>query len=106
MAERFQVLTANRLSDGVVVYGAGGRWVERLEDAELLSSKAEVEARLAGAKADMANNLVILDGEDNNKVMEVVRENGVIRPLRVREKIRAAGPSVRHDLGKQAEIAR
>lgn len=103
MSERFQVLTANRLADGAVVYGAGGVWVERLEDAELLASKAEVEARLAAAKADVANNIVVLDGEDQNKVMVVVRENGQLRPLRVREKIRAAGPSVRRDLGKQAE---
>lgn len=102
MSERFQVLTANRLSDGAVVYGAHGRWVERLEEAELLSSKAEVEARLAQAKEDVARNLIILDGEDHNRVMEVVRENGVIRPLRVRERIRALGPSVRPDLGKQA----
>jgi hypothetical protein len=103
MAERFQVLTANRLSDGAVVYGADGAWVERLEDAELLADKAEVAARLAQAKADVANNLIVLDGEDHNKVMEVVREDGRIRPLRQREIIRAAGPSVRRDLGKQVE---
>jgi hypothetical protein len=104
VAEIFQILTANRLSDGVVVYAGAEGWVERLEDAALLSDKAAVEARLAAAKADMANNLVILDGEDNNKVMKVVREDGVIRPLRVRERIRAAGPTVRTDLGKQAEV--
>lgn len=104
MAEIFRILTANRLSDGAVVYAGADGWVERLEDAELLSDKAAVEARLAAAKADMANNLVILDGEDNNKVMQVVREDGAVRPVRVREQIRAAGPSVRRDLGKQAEV--
>jgi hypothetical protein len=103
MAELFQVLTANRLSDGAVVYGAGGAWVERLDEAELLTSKALVEARLAAAKADVAKNLIVLDGEDHNKIMQVVREDGRIRPLRAREKIRASGPSVRRDLGKQAE---
>ncbi|RUX90120.1 DUF2849 domain-containing protein, partial [Mesorhizobium sp. M7D.F.Ca.US.004.01.2.1] len=28
--------------------------------------------------------------------------NGVVEPVRLREKIRAAGPTIRNDLGKQA----
>ncbi len=103
MGERFQVVTANRLRDGAVVYRGPQGWVERLDEALLLAGKDEVAKTVAEAKADMAGNLVILDGEDHNKVMDVVRENGNLRPLRAREKIRAAGPTVRRDLGKQAE---
>ena len=63
-ASRPQVMTANRLVDGVVVYfTAAGTWSERFE----------------------------VDGESGE-------------PLSVREIIRAAGPSVRPDLGKQAAL--
>ena len=38
-------------------------------------------------------------------LMDVAAENGVPRPISNREVIRARGPTVRLDLGKQAELA-
>jgi hypothetical protein len=37
--------------------------------------------------------------------MELAAENGALRPVSNREVIRARGPTVRQDLGKQAELA-
>lgn len=95
-----KILTANRLRDGEAVWYAHGRWAETIDDADVASDK-EGEARLEviGAAA-FANNEVV----DVNLV-EVTQVDGVIEPLRLREKIRAAGPSNRNDLGKQARAA-
>ena len=95
-----KILTANRLRDGEAVWYAHGHWAETIDDADVASDK-EGEARLEviGAAA-FANNEVV----DVNLV-EVTQVDGVIEPLRLREKIRAAGPSNRNDLGKQARAA-
>lgn len=95
-----QVLTANRLVDGEVVYLADGdAWVERLPQARLLQSKAEGEAAL---KIGVA-------AEDDRKVVhaylfDVTTNDGAVKPVKMREVIRAAGPTVRTDLGKQAAL--
>lgn len=96
-----KVLTANRLSDGEAVWFSRERgWVETLDEAEAASGK-DVEAELEQAgKAAFANNEV-LDVE----LIDVDVADGVIRPLRLRERIRAAGPTNRLDLGKQARQA-
>jgi Protein of unknown function (DUF2849) len=38
-------------------------------------------------------------------LIEVAREEGQVRPLKLREYLRTVGPSVRTDLGKQARTA-
>ncbi|MEQ1865101.1 MAG: DUF2849 domain-containing protein, partial [Micropepsaceae bacterium] len=49
-----QVLTANRLLDGEVVYlAADGVWVEELQGAGVLATKAEGEAALALPQAEI-----------------------------------------------------
>ncbi|CAM5473552.1 hypothetical protein ATER59S_03185 [Aquamicrobium terrae] len=92
-----KVLTANRLTDGEAVWYSRDRWAETIDGADLASDK-EGEARLQaiGAAAFAANEVV--DAE----LIDVALANGAIEPLRLREKIRAAGPSNRNDLGKQA----
>jgi Protein of unknown function (DUF2849) len=85
-----KVLTANRLSDGVVVYrAADGAWTRVFEEAERLSPEAATEA-LAEATAQpgllVAPYLVEVDGNEVEK-----RE-------RLREGIRAQGPTVGHSL--------
>ncbi len=93
-----QVLTANRLIDGEVVYlDAAERWVERLDDAQLLASPAEGEAALAkGLKAEEDLKVV------HAYLFDVTRQGGALKPVKMREVIRAAGPTIRIDLGKQA----
>jgi hypothetical protein len=93
-----QVLTANKLVDGAVVYLApNGAWVERLDEAQVFETKADAEAALAiGTEAERRQLLV------HAYLFEVHQTGDHLRPVKQREIIRAAGPSVRRDLGKQA----
>lgn len=97
MARLDQVLTANRLRDGAVVYWSSGSWTGSLETAQVFSDKVSAEAALERAAKDVAGRIVV-----NPYLFEVRRDEGRLMPLREREVIRAAGPSVRSDLGKQA----
>ncbi|GAA4126552.1 DUF2849 domain-containing protein [Aminobacter aganoensis] len=93
-----KILTANRLTDGEAVwFAADGTWAETIDVAETVDDKAG-EARLeAIGKAAHDNNEVV----DVN-LIDVSLVGGTIHPLRLREVIRAAGPTNRLDLGKQA----
>lgn len=93
-----QVLTANRLDDGHVVYlAADEAWTHRLGEAHVASDE-ETAARLrAVAERAVAGRAVI-----DPYLFEVDPRGGAPRPLRTREVIRARGPSVRPDLGHQA----
>jgi hypothetical protein len=95
-----QVLTANRLHDGEVVYlAADGVWVEALDAAAILSTKAEGEAALVkGVRAEENQEIV------HAYLFDVVDAVAPFRPVKKREIIRAAGPTVRTDLGKQARV--
>ncbi|MET0598241.1 MAG: DUF2849 domain-containing protein [Mesorhizobium sp.] len=93
-----KVLTANRLSDGEAVWFSTDRtWAETISSAELAQDK-EAEERLAaiGKAAFLANE--VLDVE----LIDVDVADGAVVPLRLRERIRAAGPTNRQDHGKQA----
>lgn len=90
-----QMLTANRLADGDVVYWRAGGWVTALDRGDIFGAKADSEAALAAAQEFVTRNIVV------NPYLFEVREDR--RPLKERELIRAAGPTVRADLGKQAE---
>ena len=97
---QFQALTANRLSDGIVVYlTAGDSWSESLQEAEVAEGKETADALLARSEPSVANNTVV-----EPYLFEVAKEGGDIRAASVRETIRQAGPTVRLDLGKQAEL--
>lgn len=92
-----KILTANRLTDGEAVWYAGGAWAETIDNSELAADKAAEERLEAIGAASFAANEVV----DVNLIdVEIV--DGVIHPLRLRERIRAAGPTNRNDLGKQA----
>jgi len=93
-----QVLTANRLIDGDVVYWRSGQWVEALGAAQVLAAEAEGETALAEARAFVANNTVV-----NPYLFDVRQTADGIVPVKEREIIRAMGPSVHADLGKRAE---
>lgn len=90
-----KVLTANRLSDGTSVwYDAGGNWSESLQDAVVARDKDAVEALEVIGKQAYADNKVV----DVN-VVDVEQVGGVLKPLRMRERIRAEGPSVDYAAG-------
>lgn len=91
-----QVLTANRLRDGEVVYAdAAGGWTTCFAGARVITDPSEADAALARAGADVAARLIL-----DPYLFDVSAGTGT--PASVRERIRAAGPTVRTDLGKQA----
>ncbi len=92
-----QMLTANRLVDGDVLYWQAGRWVEALADGEVFADPKAAAAALAAAQNDVKANKVVA-----TYLFEVRLDGGAIKPVKEREIIRAAGPTVRLDLGKQA----
>jgi hypothetical protein len=94
-----QVLTANRLSIGQVVYWNGAKgWVPYLREAEILADeRAESILQDAGARSVQDREVV------NPYLFEVKVDGNNVVPVKTREAIRAAGPSARPDLGKQAD---
>jgi hypothetical protein len=91
------MLTANRLRDGDVVYWHAGGWVEAFGEGDVFAAEAEAEAALAAAQNFVAGNVVV-----NPYLFDVHTEADGVHPVTEREIVRAAGPSVRTDLGKQA----
>ena len=93
-----QLLTANRLQDGEVVYlTETGAWSERIQDAATRLDDKDQESLLATGEAAEKSCLVV-----GPYLMAVAAEGDRLLPLSQRERIRALGPSTRHDLGKQA----
>ena len=90
-----QVLTANELVSGDVVYWDGDRWVPRVADAVLIDDTATAE-RLG--QVEIAARRIV-----DPYLIDVTLDGGSPWPTRYREVVRASGPSVRTDLGKQAE---
>ena len=95
-----KVLTANRLCDGIAVWYADGGWAETVGHADLAHDKA-AEDRLEAIGATAAANNEVVDVN----LIDVTMVDGLVEPVRLREKIRAAGPTVRTDIGKQASPA-
>ena len=93
-----QVLTANRLEVGEVVYWNSARgWVGRLSEAEILADD-KAEDVLKGASEWVQKREIVAP-----YLFEVKLRDGAAVPVKMRETIRAAGPTVRTDLGKQAD---
>ena len=83
-----EILTGNELISGATVYlDRTGTWVEDLQAARLFPKEeaAERDAALAATKA--GGRVISLEIE------EVTLDQGVITPKRLRERIRAAGPT-------------
>ncbi len=100
MAQTDQILTANRLRDGEVAYWAAGQWVTVLAEAEVFQDDAAAKAALKAADTSVQDRTVVTP-----YLFEVRLEAGALRPVKEREIIRAAGPTVRRDLGKQSSEA-
>lgn len=92
-----QILTANRLGIGDVVYwSAAHGWVGSLYEADILESET-ADALLTRAQEFVARREIV-----NPYLFDVRVRNGRVEPVKERELIRAMGPTVRPDLGKQA----
>ncbi len=93
-----RIVTANRLTDGTVVYlTAEEDWSEWVGEARIAVGDEESAAVLALAERPEQRVRVV-----GPYLIEVAEENGRPRPVSNREIIRASGPTVRRDLGKQA----
>ena len=94
-----KVLTANKLTNGEAVWlAADHSWAKTIHAAEIaLDTGTEEKLTRAGKAAFLKNEVVDV------ALIDVELFDGHIRPLRLRERIRAAGPTNRTDLGKQAE---
>lgn len=98
------ILTGNELISGATVYlDRHGSWVEDLQRARLFSEDdtEALDAAKAATKATMRINSV---------EVETVRvENGTIVPERLRERIRAGGPTTprfdRQHLGEDGHVS-
>lgn len=90
-----KVLTGNRLTDGIAVWlNAAGEWTEKLQDALVARHPEAVKSLEDIGKRDFALNLVL----DVN-LIDVVEVDGRLRPLRLRERIRAEGPTMEYAPG-------
>lgn len=89
--DRPQVMTANLLRTGDVVYLAGdGRWVTSLGEAETVADASSRAALAQRADESLAANEVVAA-----YFIDVLVADGIARPVSVREAIRAQrGPSV------------
>lgn len=93
-----KILAANRLTDGVAVWlGEDDVWVEDISQARVVRDKEGEESLLRTGEAAFQRNEVV-DAE----LVDVEVVDGAIRPLRLRERIRAAGPTIHPEIGKQA----
>jgi hypothetical protein len=93
-----EIITANRLIDGIVVFQDAERgWSEDFAKAAVLADAEATQAALARAREDEARDLIV---EPYAVVVE--ERNGHFVPKALRELIRASGPTIHPDLGKQA----
>jgi acetyl-CoA carboxylase carboxyltransferase component len=80
------VVTANRLTDGIVVYLApDGSWTEEIALARIASTEEETKTLEEQAARDVKAHKVVAVYP-----MEVALVDGVVDPLSVRERIRAS----------------
>ena len=93
-----KVLTANRLSDGISVwYALPDVWAEKVEKAYAVSTPEEITALEAIAADFNAKgqhcDLMLIDVE---------KTAAGLKPLKLRERIRADGPTITYDTGSYA----
>jgi hypothetical protein len=88
------VLTANRLGDGTVVFlDFEGAWSENLAEAVIARSPDEARALQDRGTYDAEHNLVV-----EPYLVEVRETAGGFVPIRYRERVRVAGPSILDDV--------
>jgi hypothetical protein len=91
---KLQVLTANRLSDGTVVYlDAHEHWVEDLAAAEVARTETDAGRLVRLGDAAVRDRLVV-----GPYLFAVDPKADRIRPVSQREHIRALGPTAGTDL--------
>jgi len=91
-----QVVTANRLIDGRVVFLADGyRWVEEIGAARVADGEEAGKALLAIGEKAAADRIVVAP-----YLIDVSSDGARITPTRYREVLRALGPSSHPEFGR------
>ncbi len=88
-----QILNANDLPSGDVVYWNGHGWVRDIALAVVIEDAPAAEAL---GKSEVESGRVL-----DPYLVDVTLDKGFPWPIRPREQIRAVGPSVRADLARQ-----
>ena len=102
-----QIVLASRLADGRVVFLARGstktavEWAALIKDSAVAKDDATAAELLAMGEADAHARHLVVDPY----LVDVEGEGDTLTPTKYREVIRALGPTIRQDLGKQAEGA-
>lgn len=93
-----QVISANRLNDGLVVYlTEAGDWAEKIDAALIVDGQDAASAAIATANEAVAQQTIV-----DPYAIDIEQTDDRRQPTKLREFIRAHGPTVRRDLGKQA----
>jgi hypothetical protein len=92
-----KALTGNSLTEGVAVFWGQGDWRERFADADLIADPVAAEAVLGEARA--AQTVVV----DPYLIDVQIEDGGLPVPISFRERVRALGPTIHPDMGKQVE---
>lgn len=97
--EKGHILTANRLGDGIAVFfSRTGAWSEQLDEATLaLEKEAAASLEKRGLEEEAFNEVT------GTYLVKAERRGAKIFATDLRERMRTLGPTVRMDLGKQAE---
>lgn len=96
--KELHIISANRLSDGAVVWlGQDHQWVDRLSLAGTFDEVGLPDAQASAKGAELANLIVAATA------LPATIKDGLPVPDDYREQLRSLGPSIRTDLGKQAE---
>ncbi len=94
-----KMITANELRDGYVVFlGPNGVWVRTVEGGQLFAEGPELDQAKVYAQAQHDARIVV-----EPYVIDIVVRDGAPVPEKLKERIRAKGPTV--DYGKD-EVAR
>jgi hypothetical protein len=95
-----QMIIANRLVDGRVVFLAPGeQWDTAIAAGAVIDDDEEAQRLLEVAKQDQERCVVI-----DPMLIQVRVEDGQVRPTEIREVIRAFGPTIRTDAEDTAPI--
>lgn len=97
-----QVVSANRLVDGTVVYlDPQGKWVEQLAGAAVFASDSECQLGLEKAREAVAANLIV-----DPFAVAIVDEADGRHATSLRNAIRALGPTVKFETSGAAPARR
>ena len=89
-----KIVTANDLKSGLAVFlKADGSWSGNVNDSVIVTSDEDIEKQLSVGQEAEAANIVIAP-----YLVDIEQSGGEVKPIHLREYMRATGPSVRKDI--------